>query len=163
VESNNQNDPENTRQIQAMNERTENGQFSKGHSGNQSGKPKGSRNKATLLALDLLEGEAEALSRKAIELALEGDTVALRMCLERIAPVVRERPIDSCELPRISDQKSVLDALEFIAEKLSCGELLPSESTAICRLLEQYRKHYETTELAERLDTLERTLKTRSQ
>jgi len=32
-----------------------------------------------------LEGEAEALTRKAVELALEGDVTALRLCLDRIA------------------------------------------------------------------------------
>ena len=146
-----------------MTERTVTGQFSKGHSGNQDGKPKGARNKATLLALELLEGESDALCRKAVELALAGDTVALRLCLERIAPAVKERPIEAFQLPQITDQRSVLDALETVAEKLSCGELLPSESTAICRVLEQYRRHFETTELAERLDTLEQTLKVRSQ
>jgi hypothetical protein len=43
----------------------------------------------------LLDGEAEALTRKAVELALEGDTTALRICMERICPPVRERPIDA--------------------------------------------------------------------
>ncbi len=50
------------------------------------GKPKGARHRATLAALELLDGEAEALTRKAVELALEGDTTALRLCLERMAP-----------------------------------------------------------------------------
>ena len=54
--------------------------FAKGVSGNPAGRPVGSRNKATLLALQLLEGEAEALTRKAVEQALEGDTTALRLC-----------------------------------------------------------------------------------
>lgn len=45
-------EPENTGEMQAMSERTETGQFSKGHSGNQNGKPKGARNKGALLALD---------------------------------------------------------------------------------------------------------------
>ena len=139
--------------------RTEKGQFSPGHSGNQNGKPKGARNKATLLALDLFEGESEALSRKAIELSLGGDTVALRLCLERIAPTLRERPIEAFELPQITNQRSVLNTLQTTLSKLASGELLPSESASICRVLEQYRKHYETTELAERLAALERTLK----
>jgi hypothetical protein len=144
-----------------MIQRTENGKFAKGHSGNQSGKPKGTRNKATLLVLDLLEGESEALGRKAIELALAGDVTALRLCLERISPVSKERPLEAFSLPPITDQRNVLDALETIARKLSAGDLLPSESVAICRVLEQYRKHFETTELAERLAALERTLAVR--
>jgi hypothetical protein len=60
-----------------------NGQFSRGTSGNPAGRPSGSRNKATLLMEAMLEGEVEQLARKAIELAKKGDTQALRLCLER--------------------------------------------------------------------------------
>src|SRR5271167_839746 len=64
--------------------------FEKGRSGNPAGKPPGARNRATLAAEKLLDGEAEALTRKAIERANEGDGVALKMCLDRIIPVRRE-------------------------------------------------------------------------
>jgi len=145
-----------------MSERNEKGQYPAGTSGNLKGKPKGARNKATLAALSLLEGEAETLSRKAVELALEGDTTALRLCLERIAPPAKERPLESFELPNIENLKSVLDALQKVAQQLAGGELLPTEATAICNVLEQYRRHYETTELQSRLDALETTLKQRA-
>jgi hypothetical protein len=59
--------------------------FKPGQSGNPLGRPKGVRNRATVAAEALLEGEAEALTRKAIELALAGDPTALRLCLERIS------------------------------------------------------------------------------
>ena len=65
--------------------------FAKGRSGNPAGRRRGSRNRATLAAAVLLEGESEALTRKAVELALAGDPVALRLCIERILPVCRER------------------------------------------------------------------------
>ena len=58
------------------------------------GRPKGARNQATLAAEALLEGEAEALTRKAVELAKEGNLTALRLCLDRILPPRRERPLD---------------------------------------------------------------------
>ena len=48
------------------------------------------RNRATLAAMELLDGEAEALTRTAIDLALSGDMAALRLCIERIIPVRRE-------------------------------------------------------------------------
>jgi hypothetical protein len=57
------------------------GQWKKGQSGNPAGPPKGTRHKATIAAEALLDGEVEALTRKAIERALEGDGVALRLCL----------------------------------------------------------------------------------
>ncbi len=55
------------------------GGFAPGVSGNPSGRPKGARNKTTIAVEALLEGEAEALTRKAIERALAGDSVALRI------------------------------------------------------------------------------------
>ena len=65
------------------------------------GRPKGSRNKATLAAEALLDGEAETLTRKAIDLANAGDTTALRMCIERILPARKDRPV-SITLPPIN-------------------------------------------------------------
>src|SRR6266403_1483523 len=67
--------------------------FEKGRSGNPAGRRPGSRNKATLVAELVFDGEAEALSRKAVELALGGSEGALRICLDRIIAPRRERPI----------------------------------------------------------------------
>jgi hypothetical protein len=53
----------------------------------------GSRNKATLAAAALLAGESEALTRKAVELALAGDPTAIRLCIERLLPPCRERTV----------------------------------------------------------------------
>src|ERR1051325_4461056 len=74
--------------------------FRKGRSGKPAGRPPGSRNRATIAAEALLEGEAQALTRKAIELALEGDTTALRLCLERIVPQRKSRTV-AFDTPRI--------------------------------------------------------------
>ncbi len=135
--------------------------FKKGESGNPQGRPVGTRNKTTLAALSLIEDEGEQLTRKAVELALNGDLQALKLCMERIAPPAKERPLEAFNMPQLNDQRSVLEALNAIANKLSQGELLPTEATSVCKVLEQYRKHFETTELTERLETIERTLKVR--
>ncbi len=50
----------------------------------------GARHRSTLAAEALLDGETEQLTRKAVELALGGDTIALRLCLERIILPHRE-------------------------------------------------------------------------
>ena len=70
------------------------GRFRKGRSGNPKGRALGSRNKATQTAELLLDGEAEALTRRAVELAL-GDGMALRLCLDRIIPPRRGRPVQA--------------------------------------------------------------------
>src|SRR5271168_2649301 len=67
--------------------------FEKGRSGNPGGRRRGSRNKATLAAAALLAGESEALTRKAVEMALAGDPTAMRLCMERVLPPCRERTV----------------------------------------------------------------------
>ena len=65
--------------------RNTDGTFSNGNVG----KTKGTRNKKTLAIESLLEGQAEALTQTAISKALEGDGLALRLCMNRIAPAPR--------------------------------------------------------------------------
>ena len=76
--------------------------FQKGQSGNPSGRPKGARNKATLAMEILLDGEADRLTRKVVEMALAGDTTALRLCLERIMPP--EGSAGDVRLPEAGDR-----------------------------------------------------------
>lgn len=73
-------------------------QFRPGQSGNPKGRPTGALNRATIAAQALLDGEAEALTRAAVELALQGNVQALKLCLERICPARKERPL-SLALP----------------------------------------------------------------
>jgi hypothetical protein len=68
--------------------------FPKGQSGNPAGRPRGSSNRATRAAELLLDGEATALTRKAVELALAGDQAALRLCLDRTVAPRRERAVE---------------------------------------------------------------------
>ena len=57
----------------------------------------------------VIDGEAEALNRKAVELALDGDPAALRLCIERIPPC-RERTV-SFTLPQIESAADVFAAM----------------------------------------------------
>jgi Family of unknown function (DUF5681) len=67
--------------------------FPKGRSGNVRGRPPGARNAATLIAERLLDGEAAIITHKAIEMAKEGNPIALRLCFERLVPLRRDRPL----------------------------------------------------------------------
>ena len=60
--------------------------FETGRSSNPLGRRVGCRNRTTITAAALLAGEAEALTRMAVELALLGDPTALRLCLESCRP-----------------------------------------------------------------------------
>jgi hypothetical protein len=115
------------------------------------GRPPGARNKATLAALALLEGEAEALARKAVELALAGDTVALRLVLDRLLPKGRALRLD-LPLRTLAD----LDrATEAIRGALAEGAATVDEVAALTGLVEARRRLLETTELERRLAALE--------
>ncbi len=129
--------------------------WKKGQSGNPSGKPKGTRHKATLAAEALLDGETEALTRKAIEKALEGDSGALRLCLDRIIPPRKDRPI-SFDLP---DMKTAADAVTGMASILvgvANSRITPAEAEVLGKLIECYAKTLEVRAFEERIEALEK-------
>jgi len=119
-----------------------------------SGKPKGTRHKATQAALALLDGEAEALTRQAVTLALGGDTTALRLCLERIAPPRRDAPV-TFDLPPMETARDAAKAAGAVLGAVADGDLTPTEGAHIMALVETYRRTLETTELEARLAALE--------
>jgi len=119
-----------------------------------SGKPKGTRHKATQAALALLDGEAEALTRQAVTLALGGDTTALRLCLERIAPPRRDAPV-TFDLPPMETARDAAKAAGAVLGAVADGDLTPTEGAHIMALVETYRRTLETTELEARLVVLE--------
>jgi hypothetical protein len=130
------------------------GKFAPGKSGNPSGRPQGSRHKTSLAVEALLEGEAEALTRKAIELAKEGDMAALKLCLDRLAPPRKGRTV-SFKLPTIETAEDVLRALQTIATAVAGGEITPDEGATVAALLETHRRTIETVEIEARVAALE--------
>jgi len=119
-----------------------------------SGKPKGTRHKATQAALALLDGEAEALTRQAVTLALGGDTTALRLCLERIAPPRRDAPV-TFDLPPMEIARDAARAAGALLGAVAAGDLTPTEGASLMALVEGFRRTLETTELEARLAALE--------
>ena len=130
------------------------GKFQPGQSGNPAGKAKGTRNATTRAIEALLDGEAEALTRTAIELAQGGDTVALRMCLDRLVPPRKDRPI-SFALPPIETTDDLPKATGAIVAAVAAGELTPSEASEVAKTLDVHVRAIEATELHRRLAALE--------
>jgi len=126
------------------------GRFGKGRSGNPRGRPLGSRNSATLAAEALLEGEAEKLTRKCIELALSGDTVALRLCLERIYPARKDRAV-RFPLPPITSPRDAADIAAAVAQAVAAGHVTPSEAAEIAKVVDVYVRAYQMAELNDRV------------
>ncbi|MCL6286020.1 hypothetical protein M3P21_21115 [Ruegeria sp. 2012CJ41-6] len=118
------------------------------------GRPRGARHKTTRAIEALLEGEGEALAQKAIDLALEGDMAALRLCIERIAPARKDAPV-SFNLPRIESAQDASEAAQAVLRAVSEGELTPLEGATVMGLIEQFRRVLETTEIEKRISALE--------
>src|SRR5271167_4412133 len=128
--------------------------FEKDRSGNPGGRRRGSRNRATLAAATLLAGESEALTRKAVEMALAGDPTAMRLCMERVLPPCRERTVkfrlppvegtltgDSCG-PSFRDGSRAMNA---VTSALAHGEITPGEAERIAGVVETFVRAIETT------------------
>lgn len=118
------------------------------------GKPKGTRHKATRAALALLDGEAEALTRQAVTMALGGDATALRLCLERIAPPRKDAPV-TFALPPMKSAADAARAAGAVLDAVAGGEVTPSEGAHIMALVETFRRTLETSELERRVAALE--------
>lgn len=134
--------------------RKQSGRFRPGQSGNPDGRPKGARNKATLAVEALLEGEAEAIGRKAVELALGGDTTALRLCLERIAPPRKGRPV-VLGLPEIVTVADLAGAQAVVIAAMAGGDISPDEAADVAKLLEAIGASIERCDLEARIAALE--------
>ena len=104
--------------------------------------------------MTLLEGEAEALSRKAVELAIEGDTTALRLCLERIAPPRKDTPVQF-DLPPMQSAADAASVAGAVLDTVAQGNLTPTEGAHVMGLVEGFRRTLETTELEARIIALE--------
>jgi hypothetical protein len=114
-------------------DRTTEGRFAPGRSGNPAGRPKGARNKATLLAGALLDESAPELMRNLIDTALAGDRTTARFLAARLCPIRTDQPV---HLEVEPGQERDLLAVHAAAVRALCdGEITPKEALAIARIL----------------------------
>jgi hypothetical protein len=118
------------------------------------GRPHGARNKTTLAMEALLEGEAEALTRKAVEMALAGDTTAMRLCLDRILPPRKDRYVEF-EMPTLKSPADAVKASAALCIAVAEGALTPSEAGELAKLVDGYLKAVDLHDIQQRLDKLE--------
>jgi Family of unknown function (DUF5681) len=130
--------------------------FQKGESGNPAGRPRGSRNRATLLMESLLADDAEAIGRKAIEMAKQGDMAAIRLCMDRLSPPRKGEPV-AFELPPLDKPADSVVAAATIVAAVAAGELTPSEGADLAKVIDVYVRAIETKAFDERLTKIEAT------
>jgi hypothetical protein len=118
------------------------------------GRPPGSRNKTTLALEALLDGEAELVTRKAIEMAKDGDSIAMRLVLDRLLPPRRDRPVNFA-LPKLETPADAVKATAAIAEAVASGDLTPMEAGEMAKLVEGFTRAFEIHDIDKRLSLLE--------
>ncbi|MBJ9926602.1 MULTISPECIES: DUF5681 domain-containing protein [Burkholderia cepacia complex] len=126
-------------------------QFRKGQSGNPAGKPKGARDKRTALR-ELLQPHAADLVKKAVELALAGDTTALRICIDRCIPTIKakDQPISLKSLGGSPAQMG-----ETVLRAMAAGEITPDEAAAVMQVVTAQMRIVEVDDLVKRIEALE--------
>ena len=118
------------------------------------GRPVGARHRVTRAVEELLEGQHEKLTQRAIDKALEGDTVALRLCLDRIAPARKDAPV-SIELPAVRSASDAVEASAAVLAAVAAGEVTPDEAGRVMALLTAHKSIVETGDLERRVALLE--------
>ena len=124
--------------------------FIKGKSGNPSGRPRGIQDKRTALK-DLLTPHAPDLVSKAVELAMQGDTTALRMCIDRLIPPLKAQANQT----QLDASGSLSERGEAILKAITVGELDPATGNSLIGALATQAKLLEVTTIEERLSALE--------
>jgi hypothetical protein len=107
-----------------------------------------------LAAEILLEGQSEALTQKAVERALEGSDLALKLCLDRILAPCRERAVRFA-LPPIDSPADLAAALGAVAVAVADGALTPSEAGDLSRVAATFIRAIETADFERRLQAIE--------
>ena len=127
--------------------------FKQGQSGNPKGRPKGIKDRRAVYR-ELLEPHTKDLLSKAVELTLEGDTTALRLCLERICPPLKAtEQATPFALPK---EVPLADTGHAILQAAAIGELTPQQAQALLSALSAQAKIIETDELMRRIEALEK-------
>ena len=128
-------------------------QFKPGQSGNPAGRPKGSRHKTTLAIEALIDGDAEAIAKVAIEKAKAGDAGLIRALLDRVSPL-KDRHIPFA-LPEMNTAADAVKAAAAIAQAVAAGELTPGEASDLSDFVANYAKAIEINDIEARIRKLE--------
>jgi hypothetical protein len=128
------------------------GRFAPGNPGKQPG----TRHKVTLAMESLMEGQWEGLTTTAVALALRGDTTALRLCLDRIAPVRRGSHIEIPDFPKIETPADVPKAHAAILSAVAAGHLAAEEAKPLSDMLIAYVTAFDIIDTAHEVAEIKR-------
>ena len=118
------------------------------------GRPPGSKNKITQMVEQLVEGQAEQLVQKVLELAQAGDVSCLRMILDRLWPPRKGQPVNVV-MPPINTSQDVLPAIASIWTAIREGRLTPDEASALSIVIDRSIQAIELHDITKRIAALE--------
>jgi hypothetical protein len=122
----------------------------KGQSGNPAGRRKGCRNWATRMAAIYLDGEAEGLLRRTVELAHAGSGFHMKLALDRTLPPLRERPMPFT-MPPITSAADLAPAMDAILAAVSRGRITTSQAVELSMVVATRLRALEADEFNRRL------------
>lgn len=118
------------------------------------GRPPGSRNKVASPLQQTLEERGEILTKKCAHMALHENPTAMKLCMDRLLPALRQRVLQF-KLPPTKTLAELAAASEAVFKGVTRGLLTPAEGQALMYMLEGRRRIIETEELEARLRALE--------
>jgi hypothetical protein len=123
--------------------------YTKGQSGNPSGRPPGIKDRR-VETRELFESRQVELIEKAIDMALQGDTRALRMCLDRIVPPIKDAPIQV-----VLDGYTLADQARSVLTLVAEGEHSVQDVAQLMSVLATMARVIDVDEFERRLTALE--------
>ena len=119
------------------------------------GRPRGSRNKRSPNAQQLLQEQGESIVLEAVTLARQGDAQLVRALL----PYILRRPDDpALKTPplRVGTAEEIANTLQDVLKQVAAGAMQLRDAQVLADLLEERRIALETHDLEKRLQALER-------
>jgi hypothetical protein len=135
-------------------ERDGQGHFVKGQSGNPAGRPRGARNKDTVFVEQMFERFGGALANKAVNMALDGNMAAMRLCVSRIVAPRRHRASEFV-LPSLRTPADLAPAVAAIAEAAADGAISTGEAAELSQLVDAFGRALAAADVEARLQRLE--------
>jgi hypothetical protein len=126
----------------------------KGFQKGNPGRPRGSRNHATILAERRLSKDIKAIAEVVTKAAKEGDLTAARLCIERVVPPAKQRLV-TFQMPEIRSIDDIAGAMQALWTAVSTGAIGIDEMLALTAVLERHSEIVHASELEKRITALE--------